>query len=692
GKHGVCGDPYNGVREHETGGTYGLFPTLGAKAIGACYKPGQTVDIQVQLTANHMGVFHFELCKLNGKHDKETEECFQTLVQPNGEKEWKVPPGNQVFTIPTTLPAGVTCDGDSHCVIRWAYEGGNNFGVGPLDQEWFWNCADVYISNTCGASPNPSPSPSSGAPVTDAPWTPTPSSNAPSTPPPVNPTAAPVPPPNGSCGTCNNCYYAPAQACFAGWTQDQCSQVSTYTWCGSNSVTSPAPQPSPSPSSAPWTPPPVNPTAAPVVPPSGTCGTCNNCYYSAIQACFVGWTANQCMQVPTYTWCGSDAAPQPSSVAPQPSSVAPVPSSNVPSTSAPWTQPPLPGKSGLANILPKTLFLQLFPNALPIYKYENFVAMAAKYPSFANTGDADVDRREVAAFLGQVSLESGDLRYVEEINKSTMCQASADYPCAAGKQYYGRGPIQLSWNYNYKDFGKAANLDLVASPELVATDPDLVWYSALWFWNAPKWNGNIHDVVGQPGGFAYTTYIINGGMECGLNPPNRESEKSRIASYTKFCQLLGVAPGDNLSCQTAAFPPKAPWTPAPSNAPTTAPQPSNPTGVTQTISWNWFNSNTLDCDGSLSKDTLNRGLYIGGENIPADCGKTATFSYNGKTVTATYAWRTTGGTSYHELSPQAFAKLLGSTVDVATIGSAQAMQAAINDPGHVIATCVAGKC
>ncbi|KAF0689370.1 hypothetical protein As57867_019111, partial [Aphanomyces stellatus] len=22
GKHGVCGDPYNGVREHETGGTY----------------------------------------------------------------------------------------------------------------------------------------------------------------------------------------------------------------------------------------------------------------------------------------------------------------------------------------------------------------------------------------------------------------------------------------------------------------------------------------------------------------------------------------------------------------------------------------------------------------------------------------------------------------------------------------------
>ncbi|KAF0685287.1 hypothetical protein As57867_022723, partial [Aphanomyces stellatus] len=160
-------------------------------------------------------------------------------------------------------------------------------------------------------------------------------------------------------------------------------------------------------------------------------------------------------------------------------------------------------------------------------------------------------------FLGQISLESGDLQYVEEINKSDYCQASGEYPCEAGKQYYGRGPIQLSWNYNYKDFGKAAGKDLVKNPELVATDADLVWYSAMWFWNAPKWNGNIHDVVGKPGGFAKTTFIINGGLECGVNPPNKDSEKVRIASFKKFCDLLGVAPGDNLSCQTSDFPPKS---------------------------------------------------------------------------------------------------------------------------------------
>ncbi|ETV85667.1 hypothetical protein H257_02278 [Aphanomyces astaci] len=235
--------------------------------------------------------------------------------------------------------------------------------------------------------------------------------------------------------------------------------------------------------------------------------------------------------------------------------------------------------AGLETYLPKSLFQSVFPNALPIYSYENMIAVSKIYPAFANTGNVDVDKREVAAFLGQIALESGYLQYVEEINKSTMCQASADYPCAPGKQYFGRGPIQLSWNYNYKDFGIAAGKDLVANPDLVAQDPQLVWWSAYWFWNVDKWNGNIHDVVGQPGGFAYTTYIINGGLECGPNPANKESEKSRIANYIKFANLLGVAPGDNLSCQTSAFPPSTPW---PKPVTTKTPPSTSPT-TTKTV-------------------------------------------------------------------------------------------------------------
>ncbi|KDO16894.1 hypothetical protein SPRG_22386 [Saprolegnia parasitica CBS 223.65] len=78
------------------------------------------------------------------------------------------------------LPAGVKCDGDSHCVLRWWYVGWNNPGIDINGQEQFWNCADIYISDTCGSDPKPSPSsqnptpaPSSEkptkAPVTDKP-------------------------------------------------------------------------------------------------------------------------------------------------------------------------------------------------------------------------------------------------------------------------------------------------------------------------------------------------------------------------------------------------------------------------------------------------------------------------------------------------------------------------------------------
>ncbi|RLO04641.1 hypothetical protein DYB28_001693 [Aphanomyces astaci] len=241
GKNGICGDPYTGVREHETGGVYGRFPQHREKVVGACYAPGSTIGVQVQLTANHKGYFEFGLCKLNHLNDKETEECFQALAEPSGLKEWQVPPGNGFFDIQYVLPSGVTCDGDSHCVLRWHYTGWNNAGVGALGQEHFWNCADVYISNTCGAS-NPTPSsakPSTSAVATQAPRPtqpqapstskPTIPTQPPQTSAPSNPTPAPVP---GQCGTCANCYYAPTNACFAGWSAAQCAQVPVFKWCG----------------------------------------------------------------------------------------------------------------------------------------------------------------------------------------------------------------------------------------------------------------------------------------------------------------------------------------------------------------------------------------------------------------------------------------------------------------------------
>ena len=48
---------------------------------------------------------------------------------------------------------------------------------------------------------------------------------------------------------------------------------------------------------------------------------------------------------------------------------------------------------------------------------------------------------------------------MEEVIKGTYCDTSSCVPCAPGQQYYGRGPIQLSWNYNYKAAGDAIGFD-----------------------------------------------------------------------------------------------------------------------------------------------------------------------------------------------------------------------------------------
>ncbi|KAJ3201466.1 hypothetical protein HDU82_008095, partial [Entophlyctis luteolus] len=88
------------------------------------------------------------------------------------------------------------------------------------------------------------------------------------------------------------------------------------------------------------------------------------------------------------------------------------------------------------------------------------------------------------------------------------------------------------------------------------------------------------------------------------------------------------------------------------------------------------------------------GYYAGAQKrsdgtLP--CGETGTFTYNGNTVTVTYAWQTTGGSDYHELTAAAFAKLIGSTADVSSSSNAEQFQAAINDPGRIEAAC-SGVC
>ncbi|XP_057862173.1 endochitinase 4-like [Cryptomeria japonica] len=126
--------------------------------------------------------------------------------------------------------------------------------------------------------------------------------------------------------------------------------------------------------------------------------------------------------------------------------------------------------------------------------------------------------------------------------------SSTEYPCASGKQYYGRGPLQLTGvclfhtNYNYGEAGKYFGLPLLNNPDLVAQQPDVAFKTSLWFWMI---NSNCHNAMTSTGGFADTIKAINGGECDGGNP---SAVQSRVSSYQKFCGWSGVATGPSLSC------------------------------------------------------------------------------------------------------------------------------------------------
>ncbi|MFB7915299.1 glycoside hydrolase family 19 protein [Streptomyces sp. NPDC056061] len=203
-------------------------------------------------------------------------------------------------------------------------------------------------------------------------------------------------------------------------------------------------------------------------------------------------------------------------------------------------------------VVSEAQFNQMFPNRNSFYTYSGLTAALSAYPGFANTGSDTVKRQEAAAFLANVSHETGGLVYVVEQNTSNYphyCDSSQPYGCPAGQAaYYGRGPIQLSWNFNYKAAGDALGIDLLGNPYLVEQDASVAWKTGLWYWNTQNGPGTMtaHAAMVNGAGFGETIRSINGSLEC--NGGNPAQVQSRIDRYKSFTQILGTTPGDNLSC------------------------------------------------------------------------------------------------------------------------------------------------
>ncbi|MFI9814726.1 glycoside hydrolase family 19 protein [Saccharothrix variisporea] len=212
------------------------------------------------------------------------------------------------------------------------------------------------------------------------------------------------------------------------------------------------------------------------------------------------------------------------------------------------TTPPNPG----GFVVTESQFNQMFPNRQAFYTYSGLTAALSAYPGFANTGSDTVKKQEAAAFLANVNHETGGLVHIVEQNTANYphyCDASQPYGCPAGQAaYYGRGPIQLSWNFNYKAAGDALGLPLLTNPWLVQNDASVAWRTGLWYWNTQNGPGTMtpHNAMVNGYGFGQTIRSINGSLECdGRNPAQVQS---RVDAYQRFTSILGVAPGANLYC------------------------------------------------------------------------------------------------------------------------------------------------
>ncbi len=240
---------------------------------------------------------------------------------------------------------------------------------------------------------------------------------------------------------------------------------------------------------------------------------------------------------------------------------------------------PMPTDTGFSNIVSRQTYEQMFPHHNPLYSYDGLITAIQSYPQFCNEGTSEQRKREAAAFLANIAHETTGgwdaapdgryawgLYYVEEVGCENggctgYCDATnATYPCYPGRTYHGRGPIQLSWNYNYGAAGQALGIDLLSNPDLVKTDGTVAFQTALWFWMTPQspkpschavisgsWVPSADDSnTGRASGFGMTINIINGGLECSI--PTNDKVRDRVGFYQRFTEMLGVDMGENVYC------------------------------------------------------------------------------------------------------------------------------------------------
>ncbi|MGL5956019.1 MAG: chitinase [Brevinema sp.] len=223
------------------------------------------------------------------------------------------------------------------------------------------------------------------------------------------------------------------------------------------------------------------------------------------------------------------------------------------------------------------------------------------FDTFLNAPNATEEEklRELVAFLANISHETGDgdpgnamgLFYREELfferfpawgipghnyqdvsfTNFPPSQEPCLYPVGSQKEgevrfpvksYHGRGPIQLSWNFNYGAMSAAVFGDkmiLLNNPNFLLESGKNAFMAAIWFWMFPQNpKPSAHEVMYQKTfkpthlsqwGFGHTIMIINGAIEGdavdgGMEVKDRTVTR-RIYFYKKYADIFGINVGEN---------------------------------------------------------------------------------------------------------------------------------------------------
>ncbi len=296
---------------------------------------------------------------------------------------------------------------------------------------------------------------------------------------------------------------------------------------------------------------------------------------------------------PDLCWCWDNTKPK------QP----PAPASGVPLATDLDPNVPSP-----CDVFTDDMFDAIAPNATFPYTFEGFCTAIKDYnlhhtEKFAEMGTEEQIRAEIAAFLGNTAHESDDFEAAreylacgdrKEIDGKVYCKPCnqdqydfATHNCSvsmvdqnapfnsycqpmeppagcvcdtitqveevgelagyidASKVFYGRGAIQLSWNYNYVRLsyaltGKAETF--CDDPEQIALSPEYAWGSAIYFWMENQKDGSTCHKEALKGDFGGTLNNINGGLECPAYHGGWHASaiKMRLNRYCHAASELGM--------------------------------------------------------------------------------------------------------------------------------------------------------